>query len=75
MKPELLNRIDEIIVFSLLDNANLRDIDNAVVDASIERAFKEKSIRLSASEFLIDCIEERGGFGILKLIGSKVVHN
>mmetsp|Transcript_40868 Transcript_40868/g.73664 ORF Transcript_40868/g.73664 Transcript_40868/m.73664 type:complete len:1052 (-) Transcript_40868:71-3226(-) len=60
MKPELLNRIDEIIVFSPLDNANLRDIAHAIVDASIERAFKEKSIRLSVSECLIDCIMDDG---------------
>ena len=62
MKPEFLNRIDEIIVFSLLDNANLRDIAHAVVDALTERAFREKSIRLSlsASECPIDCIEEHG---------------
>jgi len=60
MKPELLNRIDEIIVFSPLDNANLRDIAHAIVDASIERAFKEKSIRLPVSECLIDCIMDDG---------------
>ena len=59
-KPKLLNMIDEIIVFSPLDNANLRDIAHATVDASIERAFKERSIRLSVSECLIDCIEEHG---------------
>ncbi|KAL7533402.1 hypothetical protein ACHAXR_005204, partial [Thalassiosira sp. AJA248-18] len=56
MKPELLNRIDEIIVFSPLDNDNLRDIAHAIVNASIERAYKEKSIRLSVSESLIDAI-------------------
>ena len=60
MKPKLLNMIYEIIVFSPLDNANLRDIAHAIVDASIERAFKERSIRLSVSEYLIDCIEEHG---------------
>jgi len=56
MKPELLNRIDEIIVFSPLDDDNLRDIARAIVDASIERAYKERSITLSASESLIDSI-------------------
>ncbi len=56
MKPELLNRIDEIIVFSPLDNENLRDIAYAIVNASMERAYKERSIKLSVSETLIDAI-------------------
>ena len=56
MKPELLNRIDEIIVFSPLDNENLRDIAYAIVNASMERAYKERSIKLSVSESLIDAI-------------------
>lgn len=60
MKPELLNRIDEIIVFSPLGSDNLRDIAHAIVDASIERALKEKSIRLSVSESLIDSIMNDG---------------
>jgi len=60
MKPELLNRIDEIIVFSPLDDENLRDIAHAIVDASIERAFKEKSITLTVSESLIDSIMNDG---------------
>lgn len=60
MKPELLNRIDEIIVFSPLDDDNLRDIAHAVVDTSIERAYNEKSITLSASEAMIDAIMTDG---------------
>jgi len=60
MKPELLNRIDEIIVFSPLDDENLRDIAHAIVDASIERAHNEKSIKLSVSEAMIDSIMSDG---------------
>jgi len=56
MRPELLNRMDEIIVFSPLDNENLRDIAYAIVNASMERAYKEKSIKLSVSESLINAI-------------------
>lgn len=56
MRPELLNRIDEIITFSPLDNENLRDIAYAIVNASMERAYKERSIKLSVSESLIDAI-------------------
>jgi ATP-dependent Clp protease ATP-binding subunit ClpC len=60
MKPELLNRIDEIIVFSPLDDDNLRDIARAIVDASIDRAYKERSITLAVSESLIDSIGNDG---------------
>ena len=60
MKPELLNRIDEIIVFSPLDDDNLRDIATAIVDASIERAYKERSIRLVASDSVIESIMNDG---------------
>jgi ATP-dependent Clp protease ATP-binding subunit ClpC len=60
MKPELLNRIDEIIVFSPLDDDNLRDIATAIVDASIERAYKERSIRLVATESIIESIMSDG---------------
>ena len=61
MKPELLNRIDEIIVFSPLESNNLRDISTAIVDASIDRALKERSITLTASESLINAIVSDGG--------------
>jgi ATP-dependent Clp protease ATP-binding subunit ClpC len=60
MKPELLNRIDEIIVFSPLDDDNLRDIASAIVDASIDRAYKERSITLAVSDSLIDSIVNDG---------------
>lgn len=60
MKPELLNRIDEIIVFSPLDDENLRDIARAIVDASIDRALKERSITLVVSESLIDSVVNDG---------------
>lgn len=60
MKPELLNRIDEIIVFSPLESDNLRDIARAIVDKSAERALSEKDIRLTASDALIDSILNDG---------------
>lgn len=56
MRPELLNRIDEIVVFSPLDDENLRDIAYAIVNDASERALREKDIKLTASESLIDAI-------------------
>jgi len=60
MRPELLNRIDEIIVFNPLEETELRDIAHAIVDKSIERAYNEKEITLSVSEALIDSIMTDG---------------
>ncbi|KAL7554160.1 hypothetical protein ACHAWF_017691 [Thalassiosira exigua] len=60
MRPELLNRIDDIIVFSPLRDVDLRDIAHAIVDASVERALVEKNVRLTASEALIDAILDDG---------------
>jgi ATP-dependent Clp protease ATP-binding subunit ClpA len=64
MKPELLNRIDEIIVFSPLENSNLKDISAAIVGASIDRALKERYITLTASDSLIDAIVSDGGANV-----------
>ncbi len=60
MKPELLNRIDEIVCFSPLADNDLRAIAHAIVDKTIERAYKERMIQLSYSESLIDAILNDG---------------
>jgi len=60
MKPELLNRIDEIVCFSPLADNDLRSIAHAIVDRTIERAYKERMIQLSYSESLIDAILNDG---------------
>jgi len=60
MKPELLNRIDEIIIFSPLGGTDLRDIVKLIVDQAVDRASKERSITLSVSNCLIDKILEEG---------------
>ena len=60
MKPELLNRIDEIVVFSPLGGSDLRDIVKLIVNQAVDRASKERSITLSVSDCLIDKILEEG---------------
>merc|ERR1711966_156415 len=60
MKPELLNRMDEIIIFSPLGGTDLRDIVKLIVDQAVDRASKERSITLSVSNCLIDKILEEG---------------
>ena len=60
MKPELLNRIDEIVVFSPLGGSDLRDIVKLIVNQAVDRASKERSITLSVSDCLIDKILQEG---------------
>ena len=60
MKPELLNRIDEIVVFSPLGGSDLRGIVKLIVSQAVDRASKERSITLSVSDCLIDKILEEG---------------
>ena len=66
MKPELLNCINEIIVFSPLDGANLRNIARAMVAKSTRRAIKEKFMVISASEAMIDAIMDDGSMNAAK---------
>lgn len=60
MKPELLNRIDEIVVFSPLSYKNLREIASNNLDETVERAQSEQEITLTVSEDLIEKVTEEG---------------
>lgn len=54
MKPELLNRIDEIVIFSPLGGDELKSVASLLLDGTIKRAKEERGISLSASPALID---------------------
>lgn len=60
LKPELLNRIDEIVVFSPLGESQLRSISKLILDETIRRAREECDIYLRASDNLIDMILKEG---------------
>ena len=60
LKPELLNRIDEIVVFSPLRNEDLRSISKLILEETIRRARDECDIHLHVSDELIDIIMEEG---------------
>ncbi len=60
MKPELLNRIDEIVIFSPLGGDELRSVASLLLDGTIKRAKEERGITLSASPTLIDIIISEG---------------
>lgn len=59
-KPELLNRIDEIVVFSPLSFDNLREIAGNLVDEAAKRAEGSQKIELNVEENLIGAITREG---------------
>lgn len=60
IKPELLNRIDEIVVFSPLSNRDITGIATLLLEESIQRAKKERDITLQIEPSLIQKIVQEG---------------
>jgi len=58
LKPELLNRIDNVVVFSPLEYENLRSITENLVAGSIARAYNDSSIVLDVSGSVIEAITQ-----------------
>lgn len=61
MKPELLNRIDEIVIFSPLGDIELRSVASLLLNKTIGRAFEERDITLSVSPQLLEKVITEGG--------------
>jgi ATP-dependent Clp protease ATP-binding subunit ClpA len=53
MKPELLNRIDEIVIFSRLDTTHLSMIAELMIDKVLERARLEHNLKLTVKPSLL----------------------
>lgn len=66
MKPELLNRMDEIIVFSPLSTTDLESITSLILGKTIERAETEQNLKLSASNELSRKIMDEGSSNAAK---------
>ena len=60
LKPELLNRIDEIVVFSPLRPSDLKMIANLNLDRTIQRARKEQSMDITVGSGLVDIVMREG---------------
>ena len=60
MKPELLNRIDDIVIFSPLGNDELSSIATLLLNKTIECATEERNISLSVGPKLVEKIIEEG---------------
>jgi ATP-dependent Clp protease ATP-binding subunit ClpC len=59
MRPEFLNRIDEIVMFRKLDRAQLREIVNLLLDATRSRLGSQQ-IGFAIDEDAVDWIAENG---------------
>lgn len=60
MKPELLNRIDEIIVFSPLRKNDLNAIAQLIIAKTLKRAEKEQDMILEVEQCIVDQIVHEG---------------
>jgi len=59
LRPELINRVDEIVYFNLLTKDNIRDIARIVLDDMCKSmAEREEPISLTYSEELLDYLAE-----------------
>ena len=62
MKPELLNRIDEIVVFKPLEDAVLISIAKAILDETIQRASAEQDMDVSVTQSLMAMVTREGAY-------------
>ena len=60
MKPELLNRIDEIVVFSPLGDAELGAVASLLLKQTSDRALEERGIHLQITQSLVDKVVYAG---------------
>jgi len=60
MKPELLNRMDEIVVFSPLSSSDLSSIADLILSKITQRAKSEQDLKLSATSALSLKVMEEG---------------
>jgi ATP-dependent Clp protease ATP-binding subunit ClpC len=78
-RPELLNRIDEVIVFHSLSSAEIRSIVDLML-SRVEQRLGERDISLEATDGAKDLLAERGydpqfGARPLRRIIQKLVEN
>jgi len=59
-KPEILNRIDEIVVFSPLSVDNLRAIASNILDETADRAGKAQNIKITIGEDVANAVTREG---------------
>lgn len=59
MRPELINRIDEVVIFDALDKISLRKIAKLMVKPTIEK-LEEKRIKIKITDECLDLVVQHG---------------
>lgn len=72
MRPEFLNRIDEIIVFSPLPYDQLKAISRNLIDNTIKRVADDSSITLTVSDNIAEVVT-REALGGASIYGARPI--
>ena len=72
LRPELLNRIDEIIVFAPLAYENLKEIAKNIIGATVNRAKDDQSIKLTVSDNIAEIVT-REALGVSSMYGARPI--
>jgi len=60
LRPELLNRLDEIVVFSPLGEGDLSDIASLLLQQTVNRAKSERNMHLTITSALVRRVRDEG---------------
>ncbi len=59
-KPEFINRIDEMIVFHVLDKEHIQHITKMLADSLVQRVEEQMAIELEIADEVIEYVAEKG---------------
>lgn len=59
-KPEFINRIDEMMVFHVLNKENIHDIADILIQTFVKRAKEQMDITLEVEDAVVDFVAEEG---------------
>ena len=62
LPPELYNRIDEVLVFSPLGKADVREIARRLLGGVRDMLLLERGVRVDFSESVVNCLLDAGGY-------------
>jgi AAA domain (Cdc48 subfamily)/C-terminal, D2-small domain, of ClpB protein len=60
VKPEFLNRLDEIVVFSPLETSELTDIARKLLEETLQRAKEERDLDLTITDRILERVRSEG---------------
>jgi ATP-dependent Clp protease ATP-binding subunit ClpC len=72
LRPELLNRIDEIVVFSPLSYENLKDIATNLIADTVARAHDDQSITIKVSDNIAEIVT-RDALSVASIYGARPI--